>query len=167
MSAIRKITPEIEALLYEVAWKRALTPTYEELSIETGMAVSYLRQVISEKVRALSKSEEFTKVKKTHGYAAAITVGHRRPRVYQIWIAMRARCENKKNTSYRNYGGRGISVCDRWQSFENFLADMGEPPVATSIDRLDNYGNYEPGNCRWATASEQARNRRSKKELQR
>ena len=74
---------------------------------------------------------------------------------------MRARCEKPYIGNFHRYGGRGIKVCDRWQQFENFLADMGLKPSAKhSIDRVDVDGNYEPGNCRWATATEQARNTR-------
>lgn len=80
---------------------------------------------------------------------------------YICWTGMKQRCSNPDHDSYERYGGRGITVCDRWvDSFENFLADMGrKPSAAHSIDREDNDGNYEPGNCRWATGVEQQANR--------
>lgn len=91
----------------------------------------------------------------------ALTHGMTHEPIYQVWSAMKERCGNPRNKSYADYGGRGIRVCEPWlASFETFLADMGERPVGTSIDRIDNEGNYEPGNCRWATASQQRMNRR-------
>lgn len=76
------------------------------------------------------------------------------------WQHMRARCYSKKNPQYKNYGARGITVCERWFSFENFLSDMGFAPSKDhSVERIDVNGNYEPGNCKWATWKEQQRNR--------
>lgn len=81
--------------------------------------------------------------------------------LYWRWAGMIARCTNPSHTAYANYGGRGIKVCERWRSFENFLADMGNPPtLAHSIDRRDVNGDYTPENCFWATRAKQARNTR-------
>jgi len=93
--------------------------------------------------------------------------GHSRPGAHspthQSWRAMQTRCDNPRGKCYELYGGRGIAVCDRWRVFENFLADMGERPEGLTLDRLDVEGNYEPGNCRWATVQEQNRNRRRRR----
>ena len=77
-----------------------------------------------------------------------------------IWQSMIQRCNNPNSTPYKNYGGRGIKVCERWLKFENFLADMGVRPNKLQIDRVNNDGNYEPSNCRWTTAAENIKNRR-------
>lgn len=87
------------------------------------------------------------------------THGRSQEREYRSWCSMKSRCTNPNSPSYRRYGGRGIKVCERWQSFENFYADMGQRPANKSIDRINNDGNYEPGNCRWADRLTQNRNR--------
>jgi len=85
--------------------------------------------------------------------------GKRGSRVYNAWRSMKKRCLVPTTASYPHYGGRGIEICQRWMSFENFYADMGDPPDGLSLDRIDVNGDYEPSNCRWATEVEQQRNR--------
>ena len=87
--------------------------------------------------------------------------GMRDTRVYWAWSSMKQRCFNVNHHRYADYGGRGITVCDRWLTFENFLADMGEPGPGLSLDRIDNERGYEPSNCHWTTAEIQAGNRRN------
>jgi hypothetical protein len=88
--------------------------------------------------------------------------GKRHSRVYNVWCNMKARCSNKQHPAYQNYGGRGIGVASEWQSFENFLQDVGEPPSPKhTLDRINNNGHYEPGNVRWTSRAVQSRNNRS------
>lgn len=97
-----------------------------------------------------------TQDKTTHGQGAKAV----RTREYNVWANMQQRCKNKNVPHFKNYGGRGITVCERWNSFENFYADMGKCNGLT-IDRINNDGNYEPGNCRWIAAELQSKNRRN------
>lgn len=91
--------------------------------------------------------------KRTHGMTATPT--------YRAWSGAKDRCTNAKNKKYHLYGGRGISICPQWERFECFFADMGIAPLGESLDRIDVDGNYEPGNCRWATQEDQQNNRRN------
>ena len=89
----------------------------------------------------------------THGH----TRGGKISPTYWSWLGMIGRCRYPKHPFFHRYGGKGVKVCERWLTFENFLADMGERPEGMTLDRLDSAKDYEPGNCRWATRKEQAR----------
>ena len=107
-------------------------------------------------VRAVALSNGFHGwVGWSHGQAACGGT-----RTYHAWKSMHQRCRSSTRADWPRYGGRGIIVCERWNRFENFLADMGASPPELSLDRINNDGNYEPGNCRWATREQQTRNRR-------
>lgn len=106
------------------------------------------------------KAEWIAAKKRRHGQSGGAH-GADSTREYQTWQAMKSRCLNRNNADYKNYGGRGIAVCERWLSFENFFADMGKRPSRVhSLDRLDVNGNYEAANCRWATPQQQRDNQR-------
>lgn len=88
-----------------------------------------------------------------------------RSQLYGTWAMMRARCSNPDHKAYPDYGGRGVTVCERWKSFENFIADMGERPAGMTLDRIDNDKGYSPENCRWATRKQQNNNSRKNRLL--
>lgn len=94
-----------------------------------------------------------TKLSTTHGQSS-------RTRTYTSWVSMNYRCNNPNADNYQWYGELGVKVCERWKNFENFFMDMEERPYGMTLDRKNAYGNYEPNNCRWATAIEQGRNKR-------
>jgi hypothetical protein len=94
-----------------------------------------------------------------HGHTA------QNSKTWRAWNSMRQRCENTRHRQYKDYGGRGIKVCDRWQVFEHFLIDMGEAPADLTLERLDNNGDYEPANCAWRSRKAQSRNRRDNRQI--
>lgn len=94
---------------------------------------------------------------KSHGHTQAHGIVSP---TYCSWQNMKTRCTNPSHAQFKDYGAKGITMCSRWEKFENFLADMGERPEGRTLDRIDNDKGYEPGNCRWATAKEQAREKR-------
>lgn len=142
---------------------RKNSQTYWYVRCECGTEfAAYIGNV----VRGLTKScgclhsERSSEAATTHGEA---NVTGKSPE-YATWVQMKTRCGNPNYIEFHLYGGRGIKVCDRWaNSFEDFLSDMGRKPSAKhSIDRINTNGDYEPGNCRWATAKQQAQNRRKR-----
>jgi len=102
------------------------------------------------------KTEVMQNLKKTHGHSR-----NGNSPTYVVWRNMLQRCHNPKRKDFRYWGGRGVSVCERWHTFENFLADMGEKPPGLMIERVDNSGNYELSNCIWTTRAKQNANRRA------
>lgn len=124
-----------------------------ECGHEFETAVAQVRSGKTTSCGCKSSKKRIGTLTKTHGMSGT--------RTYDIWCGMHKRCIDPKSNKYHLYGGRGIKVCDRWTDFEAFLADMGEAPADMTLDRFpDGDGDYRPGNCRWATKTEQARNRK-------
>lgn len=140
------------------AWWKCLCACGKEVEIE-GYA---MRSGHTQSCGCLH-SEQLARRNSSHKQA---TRKKRHP-LYSIWKAMKKRCYNSHGEHWKSYGGKGVTVCERWKhSFPNFLADMGERPDGFSLDRIDNGGDYTPDNCRWATWTQQANNRSSNRILE-
>lgn len=131
---------------------------YRCICICGGEAVLAKRNILRGSSCGCLKRERVGNANRKHGKS--------KDRLFKVWWAMKERCQYEKNKEWKRYGGRGISVCERWdKSFENFLLDMGPCPPSYQLDRINNDGNYEPGNCRWVTPKMNANNRRSNRLL--
>lgn len=104
-------------------------------------------------------ADTITHGNRRHGQSRTVATGKATP-TYRTWVSMLARCNNPNASNYPRYGGRGIKVCERWHTFENFLNDMGERPEGMTLDRIDSNNHYASWNCRWATPKQQAESRR-------
>lgn len=142
-------------------WQVGYWTVLRKIEHNTHKQVQWLCRCVCGKERAVISLSLHAGKSKSCGCMTRVTHGMHKSPEYGIWRSMKNRCHIKKHKGYRNYGARGIKVCERWlNSFENFYADMGpRPSPEHSIDRKNNNGNYEPGNCRWATNDVQHRNR--------
>lgn len=143
----RKSNPKYLDIIYHVQCECGATSTPLRWDVLAGRVVSC----------GCFNRKKLRESNITHGHA----IDRHKNATYRAWLSIKDRTLRKKNLQWKNYGGRGITICEEWMKFENFLNDMGECPPGLTIDRIDNDKGYYKENCRWATHSQQARNRRT------
>lgn len=159
METLRREYPQSDTSAVARTLGRAVSSVQKQAQIH---GIKKSKEFIREQKRAQAESASersiATRFKPIHGEA-----GNKRQGVtYNAWQSMKARCLNESHKSFRSYGAVGVKICERWMTYTNFLEDMGPRPQGTTLDRWpNNSGNYEPGNCRWATPTQQARNRKT------
>lgn len=167
--SIEQYTPETYGRLVVVSKEKIINGKQQRIICQCQCACGQVRRVRLDALkRGASQScgclqkEMVTERSMKHGHCS----GNASSRAHMAWVAMTQRCGNINHKSFKDYGGRGVTVCERWAIFQNFLDDMGSPEPGQSIDRKDNNKGYSKDNCRWASSTDQGNNRRTNRVIE-